>query len=341
MSTTKTLLPVYLITGSDAPKVQRAVSALKRRVVTESGSDLNLTVLDAAQRDVQEVLLAIDSPGLVLGHRTVVVLNADSWKVHAKDMVIGRLGDLPPETTVAFVGSSFPKNDKLLRAVAAVGKVLAYDTPRRREYPEWLSERAASLGIRLGSRESRRFIQVVGEDPWRVDSELAKLAAYVGGTASQRDKVPATLDDIEAVCCPSLDAQVWDLTDAVGRHDAPAAFAAFEQLVAISGETRGGRPRTGRTSDPVRGILGALKGHLTLLDKVHGLGVTEADAVAKQLSVHPFRARKLIEQAQTFDRRLVRRALVNLARADADMVGGSQLEPVLVLERALAEILRA
>lgn len=338
MSERQPLLPAYMILGTDAPKVQRSVRRLRQRIVEESGSDLNVVQLDAAEMesgrgDPGDLLTAIVQPGLVLGHRAIVVLNADKLKVATKTELLAALKDLPPDTTIAFVGASLPKNDKLLKAVASTGQVLRFDLPNRREYPDWLGKRAKELGLHISVHEARHLARLVGDDAWRLDAELAKLAAYVGGRSPQ-DPVSVSTDDIDAVCTPSLDVQIWDLTDAVGRRDSAAAFRALEELLA------GGDQRRSR-GDPLRGILTTLSRHLADLRRVHALGTRDPERAAAELQIHPFRARKLVEQAAQFPVALVDRALMALADADAGMVGGSQLPPEMVLETALAQILRA
>lgn len=335
MSERQPLEAAYVITGSDAPKVQRTLRRLRERIIEESGSDLNVTVVDAAAAETSrggagDLLATIAQPGLVLGRRAVIVLNADKLKAPAKNQIVAALADLPPDTTVAFVASGLAKNDKLLKAVAGVGQVIRFDLPSRRDYPQWLGKRAKDLGLHISANEARHLAGLVGDDAWRLDAELAKLAAYVGAGPS-RPPVDVADEDIDAICTPSLDVQIWDLTDAVGRRDAPAAFRALEELLA------GGDQRRGR-GDPLRGILTTLSRHLADLRRVHALGPCRSERVATELDIHPFRARKLVEQAQAFPVALVDRALVALAHADAAMVGGSQLAPEVVLERALAEV---
>jgi len=337
MSEPRPLLPAYIIAGSDAPKVQRAIRRLKHRVVEENGSDLNFVVLDAEEyergrRDSSDLVSAVVTPGLVLGHRAIVVLHAHKLKAAVKSELASLVADLPPETTVAFVGNSFPKSDKLRKAVADVGEVRVYDLPHRREYPTWLGDRAGRLGMRLAPKEARRLVALVGDDAWRLETEMVKLAAYVGAEGSGRPPVEVNGDDIDAVCSPALDVQVWDLTDAVGRHDLAAAFRALEELLA------GGDQRRGR--DGTRGLLALLWRHFAYLRRVRLLERPTAERAAAELDIHPFRARKLVEQAESFDLSLIDRALAALAAADAGMVGGSQLPAELTLERALAEVVR-
>ena len=330
------LAPAYVICGTDTPKVRLAVRRLKRRIMEESGTDLSISVLDASQVSVGEALQIADTGSFVLGRRAVIVLGADKWRLGDRDRVADYLADPPPDTTVALVGESFAKTERLTKLVAKLGQVLRYDVPKRQQYVRWVEERGRALRLRLGAAAARHLLHLVGEDPQRLDTELAKLAAYVGAQPGLRDPVEATEADIDAVCSPSLDAQIWDLTDAVGRRDRATAFRVLEELFALAGSPR---RQAGPAGDPTRSILYALARHVDDLRRLHRLDEeVSVDVVARELGVHPFRARKLLEQRATFGKRTVERATMALARADAALVGASQLEPELVLERAVAEL---
>lgn len=329
------LAVAYLICGTDAPKVRLALSRFKKRVIDESGSDLSLTVVDAGAASGEEVVQLLETGSFILGRRAVVVTAADQWTAKQRDRVAAYLEDPYPDTTVALVGQKFSRKEALGKAVARLGSILQYDLPKKREYAAWVQEQARGMKLKLGVAEARHLLAVVGEDPLRLESELRKLAAYVGVGAGGGE---LHIDDIDAVVSPGLEAQIWDLTDAVGRRDASHAFLKLEELLALEGAPR----RTpGYSGDPARSIFGALARHIDLLRRVSELpeDIT-AEKAGEELKVHPFRARKLLEQRASFGPRAVDRALMVLAEGDAGLVGASQLEPELVLERTLAELLR-
>ena len=333
MADKQELAPAYLIYGTDAPKVRLAVARFKKRVINESGSDLSLTVLDARTCSGAEVVQLLQTGSFILGRRGVVVTAADEWTVKQRDLVAAYLADPFPDTTVALVGESFSRKEALAKTVARVGSILHYDLPKKREYAAWVQEQARGMNLKLGVAEARHLLSVVGEDPLKLENELRKLAAYMGGGEAGEIHI----DDIDAVVTPGLEAQIWDLTDAVGRRDAAQAFRKLEELLAL-----GGTPRRagGASSDPARSIFAALARHVELLRRACALsndvGMEQA---GKDLGVHPFRAKKLLEQRTTFGARSIDRATVVLAEADAALVGASSLEPGLVLERTLARLL--
>ena len=329
------LAPAYFIFGTDTPKVRLALSRFKRRIVEQAGSDLSLTVVDAHIVGGAQVVELLQTGSFVLGRRAIVVEAADTWKVTERNLIAEYLADPYPETTVVLTGESLSRKESLGKVVVKMGIVLQYDLPKKRDLADWVQELARSMRVKVPAAEARRLLHVVGEDPLRLESELRKLADYVGAGPG-REVIELGQADIEAVCSPGLEAQIWDLTDAVGRKDGPAAFRLLEELLAL-----GGAPRRagGSSGDPARSIFVALSRHVDLLRRVTQLKPgASAEEAAAALQVHPFRARKLLEQRQTFGARTVARAMVVLSEADAALVGGSQLEPEMVLERALARL---
>jgi DNA polymerase-3 subunit delta len=186
--------------------------------------------------------------------------------------------------------------------------------------------RAQARGARLGAAEARHLVAQVGADPDLLENELAKLAAYTLGR-------PVTSDDIDEVCSPTLDARIYELTDAVGRRNAPAAFRVLEGLYASGGKSSGEVARS--TLYSLVRYVGQLS---SAMDLPHEMPAAE---VAATLGIKPFTAQKLLEQRARFERRTLERALAALADAQAAMVGGSELDPEFTLELALGQVLAA
>jgi DNA polymerase-3 subunit delta len=321
------LKPAYLICGSDQPKVRRTVARLRRRVFEETASDLNATLFDARVHGVGDVLLAADTPTFTLGTRLLVVGDADAWKAADRDQIAAYLADPAPGVCIALVGRSFRVTERLYKQLDKEGQVLRYDLPRRQaDVAEWARGRAKARGARLGAPEARHLVAQVGADPDLLDTEIAKLAAYALGR-------PITAEDIDEVCSPTIDAKIYELTDAVGKRDARAAFRILEGLYAVGGKSAG---------DVARSTLYSLVRYVgqlaTAMDLPREMPATE---VAGTLGVKPYTAQKLLEQRERFDRRTLERALAALADAQAAMVGKSELDPEFTLELALGRVLAA
>jgi DNA polymerase-3 subunit delta len=328
------LLPAYLILGTDRPKVRRAVARLRRRVTDQAGNDLNVVVLDAEEVKVEALLEAAASPGLTFGTRLLLVLNGHKWNAKARQAIVAYLKDPMPETCVAVEAETIPASDALYKAVAKLGGVLQWNLPKKYEMAKWVREQAKARRLPMGAEVTRYFLDRCGNDPRRaelLDRELEKLAAYCGGHEP-------TAADVDAVCTPDDDAVIFDLMDAVGRRDRARSFELLEALYAS------GNPR-----NDAGGVFYSLKRHIEQLDAASQLPHADEAAAAKQLKVHPFTARKLLEQRQRFDRRLLGRAYKALAEAEVGLrgrapvtlesVGGVNDADRLVVELALARML--
>jgi DNA polymerase-3 subunit delta len=328
------LLPAYLILGTDRPKVRRAVARLRRRVTDQAGNDLNVVVLDAEEVKVEALLEAAASPGLTFGTRLLLVLNGHKWNAKARQAIVAYLKDPMPETCVAVEAETIPASDALYKAVAKLGGVLQWNLPKKYEMAKWVREQAKARRLPMGAEVTRYFLDRCGNDPRRaelLDRELEKLAAYCGGHEP-------TAADVDAVCTPDDDAVIFDLMDAVGRRDRARSFELLEALYAS------GNPR-----NDAGGVFYSLKRHIEQLDAASQLPHADEATAAKQLKVHPFTARKLLEQRQRFDRRLLGRAYKALAEAEVGLrgrapvtlesVGGVNDADRLVVELALARML--
>ncbi len=307
MSDPAPLKPAYLIVGNDRPKVRRALERLRHRVLDESGSDLNVSVFDAEVHTPQAVLEGASTPAFALGIRLILVHNAHKWGVKQRQALAGYLLDPMPDTCLAVEGETIARDDALHKAIAKAGDVLAYDLPKKYEMAGWVRERARAKRLPMSPAVAKHFLDLCGQDPGqseRLERELEKLALYCRGA-------DATAEDVDAVCTPDDEARLFDLMDAVGHRDRRRAFALLETIFA-SADAR----------DDAGAVFYGLLRHVRLLDAATQLaGESDQAAAAKRLGVHPFTARKALEQSRQWDRRRLDRAYRALAVAETGMRG--------------------
>src|SRR3954468_16283193 len=127
------LKPAYLLTGSDRPKIDRALHRLRSRF----GED-GIERLSAREATAEDAVAACNAMGLfATGGRLVLVDEVERWKAADAKVVAGYVAAPTPETVLALVGDGLRKDAPLAKALAKKGEVLVYEVGKR-ELPKWV-----------------------------------------------------------------------------------------------------------------------------------------------------------------------------------------------------------
>jgi DNA polymerase-3 subunit delta len=317
------LKAVYLLTGSDRPKIARAVRRLRDRFGDDSTEHLSAREVAAA-----DVIASCNALGLFGGGdgRLVIVDDVDKWKAAEVKELATYLAAPSPETVLALVAEEVKADSALAKAVAKAGQVLTYDVPKRK-LPEWVGEQFARFGARADADACRALVEIVGDDLEALTNEVDKLATWAGTDAV------VTQRDVEQLAAGRAETAIFAVTDAWGRRDVGATLRSTEELM-----ERSQRPRSGELMRIVSSMVGHV-GRVRRCQKLAEEGVRPRDAAAS-LKMHPFVAEKAFAQAANFSAEELADAVVGLAALDAASKGGSRLPADLELERTLVEITR-
>jgi len=313
------LKPVYLIAGSDRPKVDRAVARLRGRFEEDT-----VELHDAAETAGDDAVAACNALGLFgAGERLVIVSSVEAWKADDAKAIAAYLAAPTPGTVLALVAAELKKGSALAKAVAPHGEVLVWDAPQR-GLERWVAEQFKLRSTPADGDACRLLVELVGNDLYDLAAEVDKLATWAAGD-------PVTIDEVELLVAARAGSPAFVLTDAWGQRDVAAVLRASERILERTGDPR---------SRTIPRVVGALTNHLGRLRAVQRLdeeGV-EAKEAAARLKLHPFYVRKLYAQARNFTVDELRGATVRLAELDHALKGGSRLASDLELERALVEI---
>src|SRR5689334_14801170 len=317
------LKSVYLLTGSDRPKIARAVRRLRDRFGDDSTEHLSARETGAA-----DVIASCNALGLFGGSegRLVIVDDVDKWKAPEVKELAAYLSAPSPETVLALVAEEIKSDSALAKAVAKAGQVLAYDVPKKK-LPEWVAEQFARFGARAEPEACRALVEVVGDDLDELASEVDKLSTWAGA------EHVVTQRDVEQLAAGRAETAIFAVTDAWGRRDVASTLRSTEELMERSHRARSGE---------LMRIVGSMVGHVGRVRRAQKLaeeGVRPRDAAAT-LKIHPFVAEKAFSQAGNFSADELSGAIVRLSELDAAAKGGSKLPADLELERALVDITR-
>jgi DNA polymerase-3 subunit delta len=310
------LKPVYLMTGTDRPKIETALARLRRHFAPEAIE--TASALDTSA----EAAAALCNAGSLFGDaRLVVVSDAERWKAADVKALDAYLAAPAPDTVLALVASELRKESALLKSCKKAGDVLAFDVPRK--MAAWVAQRFEQAGARAEPEAVAALVSIVGDDPRALASEVDKIVTWAGGE-------PIGEREVESLAAAVAETPTFELTDAWGRRDPAAALDASETIF-----EREGRPRR----DTAPRLAAAMASHVTRVRSCQRLaaeGVRPRDA-AGRLRMHPFYAEKLFGQAERYSPEELGDVVVRLAALDLALKGDSRLMPDLEVQRALVD----
>ncbi len=324
------LKPVYLIGGSDGPKVATALQRLRRHFAAESVERIS------AQDTAGAAAVAVCNAGSLFGGRRLVVVddvdgrpNAEgqlrgAWKAADVKAIAEYLSAPAPDVVLALLAHGIKRDTPLAKACAKVGDLLVYDVAKRR-IATWVAERFKGLGVAADPDACAALVQLVGEDLQSLATEIDKIAVWAG-----QDRVGAT--EVERLVAASADTPVYAITDAWGRRDLARVLEATEASL-----ERSARP----VATVVPMIAAQLARQVSVVRRARQLdleGLRPKDA-QEQLGVRfEFQAERAFEFGRNFSDAELDAAVIRVAELDHALKGGSRLQPDLELQRALVDV---
>jgi len=322
--------PVYLVTGSDRPKVETALTRLRAHFEPEAVE--HVSALDTSEEEA----VALCNAGSLFGNaRLIVVRDVDGaksadgrrkggWKSPDADAVSGYLESPAPETVLALVADDLKSSSALWKACTQAGSVLAFDVDKKLN--DWVAKQIGARGVRAEPDAVAALVEFIGDDLRTLTVEIDKLATWADGE-------PVGGREVEELVAPVKDVPPWDITDAWSDHDAQGALSASERM--FEREPRQRRDTAARLA----AVLGSHLHRLRALKRLAADGVTAKEA-AERLKLHPFRARKLYTQAESFSAEELDQAMLRLAELDGALKGQSRVAPDLEVQRAIVDLTR-
>jgi DNA polymerase III subunit delta len=323
--------PVYLITGGDRPKIETALTRLRAHFSPESVE--SVSALDTSGDEA----VGLCNAGSLFGDgRLIVVHDVDGqrdgegrrkggWKAVDVAAVADYLAGPAPATVLALVAGELKSSSALWKACTKAGTVLSFEVAKK-ELHGWVAEQFRQLGVRAEPEAVSALILLAGDDLTTLKVEVDKLATWASGE-------PIGEREVAALVASNADVPTYELTEAWSAHDPGRALEVSESIFEHE-------PRTRRDVAPrLAGTLASHATRLRALQRLAAEGVRSKEA-AERLKLHPFRAQKLMAQAEGFSKEELDDAVVRLAELDGALKGQSRIAPDLEVQRALVDLTR-
>lgn len=310
------LLPAYLIVGPDELKRKQAVARLKARV-DGPFSAFNLEEL-VASGDLEPVGVLASLNTLPMGgdRRVVVIENAEKLPKAVSEAIITYLANPNESCTLALVAGTLAKTTRLYKAVAKIGpkSVIECAAKKGRDLPPYVQKLAQAHGVSIAQDAAVELVARVGESTTMLDTQIATLAALLGGAGT------ITRPFVEKNVARVAEVKPWEFLDRLSGRDAHRALALYHLL-----------------DGSELGLLSLIVGRLRELVCARSLDARgQAHALAAELKKQDWQVRNHVRWARAFSDGELEDLLGACASAERALKSGDDADTVMV--RLIARI---
>lgn len=319
------------IYGDDGFRVKERVAEMRAKFVEKfDAASMNvddIVVRTADDADRGAIMQSVQSSPFLSDKRFVLIRGLAGVLKKAEAQVWAEGFKATPESTIVVLSelleSAKVEKMELFKALA--------DAPNMHRYPisfmqggelrAWVAGHAKKLGATFAPRALDVLLERTGADTWRIDAEVAKLAAYAGGAA-------IGADHIAAMVRREYEEDVFGLIDVIMRGDARVGLRrlAEERLA-------------GADDFPLFGMLvRQIRLLLQVKDIQERLPRASKAEIATALDLHPFVVQKITVESGRFSLARLRQLHDMAFRFDRAMKRG--LASDFAVDRLVAEFLQ-
>jgi DNA polymerase-3 subunit delta len=315
------LKPVYTVFGDEEFLRAGAIGAIRRCVLGADADDFGVSRFDGNAAALADVLDEITLLPFLGSRRLVVVQNADDFVSRHREPLERYVQKPHRSGVLVLVVQSWPSNTRLAKMVASSGLAIDCKSPDDRQLAPWCRRWAKDrYGKRLTNDAADLLVELVGGGLGQLDSELAKLTAFVGARAE------ISADDVDQLVAAGRVETVWKIIDAAAAGEAATALNMLDSLA-------------GAGEQPLL-IFGAFSAQLRKLAKAFRL-VSNGEpprAALPKAGVPPYFIQKAEAQMRHLGRDRLQRIYEWLTVTDLGMKGDSSLAPQHLLERLVVRV---
>ena len=322
----------YIFHGDDAFSQNEQLASLMANMGEPATRELNTVVLDGRTITFGEIRHNCDTlpfladRRLVLVHGLLARLGQKGNPSEQKflDDLVDYLPGMPDTARLFFLERKvLPRQHPVLKLANASesGHIKTFEVPKGGQLARWVRAKGEQAGAEIEPRAVQALCGFLGSDLYRLDNEIAKLAAYTDGQRA------ITLEDIQLLTPHARQASIFDMVDALGRRDGKTASRIYHTLL--------------DSGDHPLALLAMITRQFRLLIQVKELApcLGTPQAIARKLKQSPYPIKKVLAQSNNYSFPQLRQIYHQLLDTDIEIKTG-RVDPSLAIDTLIAGISR-
>lgn len=292
----------YVLYGEEDYLRRYYAEQLKKQLLDEMTEDFNFHRLTTENFSLQTLSDSLEALPMMAERSMVLVEEVDLFELPESDRerLTAMLADVPEYCCLVLTYTDFKpdkRKKKLWDAIEKNAVLAEFRYQCESDLRAWIARHFRALGKQIAPELCTYLLQQCGLSMTRLDGEIQKICAFSGAETVVRA-------DIDAVVEPTLDAVVFQLTDALAQRDFGAALERLQVLLKMQSEVI-----------PIVAAVGAQMRRLNAAKilQTEGKGAQE---LASLCGIAPYAAGKTMTLSRRFSERFCRQAMLLCCQTD-------------------------
>ncbi|WP_342472700.1 DNA polymerase III subunit delta [Metasolibacillus sp. FSL H7-0170] len=308
------IAPVYLIVGEETYFIDETIKRLKEALSEQE--EVEMIPFDLAEQPVDIVIDEADTLPFFTDKKLIIAKNASFLKAteKGKEKIEHDLKRLetwlsyPTDTAVTVFIAPYEKLDerkKITKLMKEHSVLIAAETPKEQDLYVWIKLEIEASGKAIEDGAAVRLVETVGANMLQLKMELEKMALYLG----QEHEITEAL--VEELVAKTLEHDAFKMLNAYLGNRQAEALTIYHDLLR-------------QKEEPIM-LVGLLASNIRTMSQAFYL-LTKGyhpQQIAKQLKVHPYRIKMILEQRNRPSAERLLQALNALATVDLQLKSAS------------------
>ncbi len=271
---------IYLLYGEER-YLKRQYRQRMVKAMSPDGDNLNYSYFEGKGSVVSEIIGVSETLPFFSDYRLIVIEDSGFFKNASGDFA-DYVKNLPETTRILFVESEIDKRNKLYKVVKDKGRIVEFGIQNEAALIPWIGNMFQKNEKSIDNRTAKYLMEQVGTDMERLSSEIEKLICYAW------DNQSITTSDIDQLCAPQIQNQIFQMVDAVAEKKQKKALEFYYDLIALK--------------EPPLKILALLARQFRIMlevKSVEGQGYGNQE-IASKVGVSPYFMKKYLQQTRSF-----------------------------------------
>lgn len=292
----------YLFYGKEQYLVSQMKKQLHHTLISPEDT-MNYAYFQGKKTNSEEVAELAKTLPFFNDHR-LIILDQTGLGKKTNAVFLDQLKECPDTSVMIFIEDTVDKRSKIYKFLSKEGHAVSFETPSDKDLIKWVQSLLKKEGKEMSTSVIQNFLYRCGSDMFTLKNELKKLISYTEG------KIQITQMDLDKLTSSQTTNQIFVMLEAIAKKQRDKVLTLYYDLIELKESPFG-----------ILALLVRQCNQLLQVKNLESLGNNNG-AIAKEMKVPPFVARKLKDQAKLFDMKMLYQMVESCARTDEEIKTG-------------------